>query len=81
MTPLHITMLLHYHTTPTPYAEHDCAHQESEAVHKFRAQLVKLELIERDEADVSLYHTTDKGRAFVDMLCATPMPIQKWSAP
>lgn len=81
MTPLHIAILLHYHCVAEPYAKHDPEHANSRATTEYRSQLIGLDLIERDDTDVSMYHTTPKGKVLVEMLCATPMPIQKWSAP
>lgn len=79
--PLKIVMMLHYYAIAAPYAEYDPAHRESQAVAHFRDELIRDGLIEADPASPSGYTATERGRVWVDMICDTPLPIQKWSPP
>lgn len=80
MTPLQLTMLLHYHAVVAPYAEHEPQHAHSIAVSCQRAQLISLGLLVTADTP-SGYEVTDKGRVFIDALCKLPMPVQVWAMP
>ena len=70
MTPYEIRLLIHFHTTPSPYEGSDAPIYQP-TIDSFIAN----GLIE--ECDGS-YQTTDRGAAHIEQLCATPWPIQKW---
>lgn len=80
MTPLHINLMLHYHTTPAPYAERDPEHANSPAVLSMRAELIKWGLIE-PSSDGTTWCSTEKGSAYVKHLCAVQVPIAQWVQP
>lgn len=71
MTPLQIQMLLHYHCSPTPFQPWGAA--QSEALDMFREQ----GLIRKMEGEVPTL--TGRGRAYVEFLCAMPLPLERWS--
>lgn len=82
MTPLHITMLLHYHAIAEPYALRNPTHATSPAVREFREQLLKWDLIHEDDGP-SGYRTTERGKTYIDGLCNLPLPISvtTWKIP
>lgn len=68
-----IKLLLHYHTT----AEQPV----SSIVHtEWTNQMIEDGLIET-RVDKKSYATTDKGSAYVDLLCSTPYPVNRWVDP
>lgn len=73
MPPGQISLLLHYHFSP---AEPDRNNMTREWTDHFLSN----DLIERREDGMG-YTTTERGRAFVEMLCNTPLPISKWVDP
>ena len=83
-TPLHISLLIHIYTRPT-----EVPHRSAPAVKQFLAELGSLGLIEKNGAslnwepsdrcyEISGLEITDKGRAFMDKICNTPLPVQAW---
>lgn len=81
MTPLQLTMMLHYYAIAEPYALRQPEHAGSAAVRDQRHELVMLELLRPVCGNASGYEVTDKGRAFVDALKSTPLPVCKWIIP
>lgn len=81
MTPLQITMMIHYYCRPTPYAEHEPEHANSVAVQRQRLCLVRDELLYEDPTSNAFYVITGRGRAYVEALEAMPLPIAKWVTP
>jgi hypothetical protein len=81
MTPLQIGLMLHYYTTPRPYAEHEPAHANSGAVCEQRLALYHAGMLETHSGAVSGYRVTEKGEAYVKALCAVQVPICKWVQP
>lgn len=77
MTPLQIRMMLHYYAI-AKYGERDHLHANSPAVFEQRGYLIRDGLIEADETSGSGYRATDRGVAYVELLCQMPLPIQKW---
>lgn len=80
MTPLQIKMILHYYTIHAPYAEDDPLHANSPAVMQQRNCLASDNLIEACNSP-SGYRTTERGEAYVNALCAMPLPVSKWVMP
>lgn len=72
MTPLQIQMLLHYHCSPAPFQPWGNA--QSEARDMFREQGLICEF----EGD-GVARLTGRGRAYVEFLCAMPLPLERWS--
>jgi len=81
MTPLKITMMLHYYAIAAPYSEHNLAHARSSAVHEQRQELLTDGMIFQDDGRESGWGVTEKGRAYVDALLAIPLPVCKWVIP
>lgn len=81
MTPLQLTMMLHYYAIAEPYSANDWQHANSRAVNEQRQILINDDLIEADETSGSGFRATDRGIAFVEALCATPLPVKKWVMP
>lgn len=82
MTPLQVTMLMHYYAICAPYSEHNTAHAESEAVYRQRNNLVARGLIEV-ALEPSGYRVTDKGKCLIKHICELPNPISttEWRMP
>lgn len=78
--PMKISMMLHFYAIVTPYAEHHPT-GNSEAYHEFVRDLLKEDMIKPDSTSGSGYKATDKGRAWVDMICSTPHPVLAWVCP
>jgi hypothetical protein len=77
MSPLFIKMLLHFCATPAPWTDMSPA-----AVDCFSAML-RDGLVKdlRGAPGGMAGQTTDRGKALVQMLCATPFPEQRWFDP
>lgn len=80
MTSLQLQMILHYHTRPTPYAQHEPEHANSALVRDQRVDLENKDLLEYNATDQT-WHTTERGKAYVEFLCAMPLPVTKWVMP
>ena len=78
MTPLHIDILLHYYTRPGDYRDGDFS---APAVKEYVGWLAGNDLISSAHCKVEKYEITDRGRALVDAICDTPLPINKWVVP
>jgi hypothetical protein len=76
MPPLLIMIVLHYHITGYPESP---PQEDSPATKKFIEQLCDAGILEH--VDVRHYRITEKGRAWVRMICATPYPEQQWVDP
>jgi hypothetical protein len=77
MTPLQISMMLHYYVAATDYRDGDfSAPAVRRALEDFKASdmLRYCTVPFRDAA----YEVTDKGRAFVKALCSVPEPTIKY---
>lgn len=77
MTPLQLQMILHYHTRTTPYAAHEPEHAGSEGVRSQRQLLIDDGLLKWHSG--FSFSLTAKGIAFIDALCAMPLPRESWS--
>lgn len=71
LTPLHLEILLH-HFVSTVAFRHD-----NECVQNARNDLMTLELLDSYEAS-GFFLVTDKGKAWLEHVLATPMPTHKW---
>ena len=83
MTPLQVRMMLHFYTTPVPYAQENPPHANSQAVIDQRACLHHHGLIEAaNNFDGSPgWRCTDRGKAYIEAVCAVQVPICKWVQP
>ena len=81
MTPIHINLILHHHCHCEPYSKNNQDHANSQAVNKFRQDLLDNGILVEDSESGSGYMTTEKGVALVRMLESTPYPKSKWVNP
>jgi hypothetical protein len=73
-TPLHVSILLHCHTSSARYPNY-----AAPAVQKAFDDLLNSGAINHyPEDDHDCFSTTEKGRAWVAAICATPPPVQCW---
>lgn len=80
MTPLQIQMMLHYYAICEPYAADRPAHAGSLAVISQRDQLCNIGMLQSEVSD-SGFSVTEKGRAYVEAVCAVQIPVCKWVQP
>lgn len=72
MTPLHITLLIHYHCIAEKF------HPQSPSASEYTAELLKEGLIESTDSP-SGYQTTSRGKVHIEGLLALPFP--QWVSP
>lgn len=74
MSPIEITLLLHYYAIAEPF------HCPSPATAAATRRFIAAGLIVEDTGPGSGYRTTEKGNVLVKALCDTPMPRleQRW---
>jgi hypothetical protein len=75
MTPLAIEMILHFHITREPYPNSHCGPQQEILKEFLDRGLIEFPL------DIGQYRTTEKGAAWVEMICATPYPVIRFVDP
>lgn len=71
MTPLEIEVLLHCYTCPAPHPR-----IEAPEVVRTIKTFESIGIIEKTWGDC--YHTTERGKAMVRLLCSIPFPKQQW---
>lgn len=83
MSPLRISILLHYFCSPTDFREGDLsAPAVREAINDFLQEGFLREAGRGgDEQYKAHYFITNKGRFYADALCAVPAPVAVWSIP
>ena len=81
MTPLQVMMMLHYNGIAEPYAKNEPAHATSPAVTSQRYELCHEGLLAQDVHSGSGWKTTDRGRAYVEHVCAVQTPVCMWVQP
>lgn len=75
MTPFTIQMLLTCHWSPTPEDQYEPKIWNSDAGTATRGWLMDNGLIDDH------WKVTARGRALVNILCTTPLPVLSWVAP
>ena len=81
MTPLQISILLHYHCCAGDFRDGNFnAPVVREVVDGFRESGF-LRLTTDDDKRSSIYLATDKTAAYVNALCDVPAPVQQWVVP
>lgn len=79
MPPLMVIILLHYHCSVSKFGNE--GYPDAPAVLEFKARLVRLGAMRPLGPDESShgedYAVTDKGRAWVEKICAAPEPVQR----
>jgi hypothetical protein len=72
LTPNELEILIHCHTTPTAHPRHDAP-----AVQEALAWFMEDGIIKPTDT-CRVFTTTNKGRAWLSDILATPMPRQAW---
>lgn len=75
LTPLHLQLVIHYNVYPVPFPK-----SHAPAVIDYTGQLVEAGILKRVEQE-PYYVATERGKAFLEMLCSTPFPVQQWIDP
>lgn len=70
MSPLAIKMLIHFHLASEPYELNLPIHQD------IIATFLRMGAIEPSAIYDDVYHTTDRGTAWVKAICQVPVPKQ-----
>lgn len=79
MSPLGLKILIHYRTQPhLPYAHDDLGHRWSDAVLALESLFLSEGMIVSRESEEDRYTLTGKGNYYLDYLCKTPFPTEKW---
>lgn len=78
MTPNSLNVLLHYHCVCEPHPRKDAPAVKQETAHFLRIGIIEAEPNGRNGSG---YVTTDKGKAWVDLILATPKPVCMWVDP
>jgi hypothetical protein len=81
MSPLEISILLHYHTSKTDYRGGDFdAPAVREAINNFIGNGVLVERVVGAIGD-GTYEMTERGIVWVKHICSIPLPEQRWEMP
>jgi hypothetical protein len=72
MSPLEINLILHIYAIAEPFT-----HPNAPAYAKAKARFLNLDLIKQSECAACGYTLTPKGKAFVQILLSTPIPVEK----
>jgi len=75
-SPLNIELLLWFNTRSIPYPMQSSPAAQEGIIALVDSGIIAWEV--RSTTDASTYKTTEKGRAWVAMLCELPPPIQAW---
>lgn len=82
MTPLQISILIHYYGCASDFRDGDFdAPAVREAINMFKDEMGLLE--ERTEREIgsAFYGLTERGHVYVEALKKVPLPVQKWTLP
>jgi hypothetical protein len=75
-SPSDIEVILHYNVSSLPHPRFDAA-----AVHEAVVKFISAGLMTINQSSGSGYAVTQRGQAFVHMLCSTPYPESAWVHP
>ena len=75
-TPLLIELMLHCYTSPNPRLRYDDAQWNNAPLRDAREWLISRDCIEPDT-----HRATDRGKAWVEHICETPLPVKQWMRP
>jgi len=73
MSPSDIEVLIHYHCCPAVHPRDDAP-----AVQEATQEFLMDGIIMHDAKSKSGYRTTERGRALLAAICATPLPTEAW---
>jgi hypothetical protein len=77
-SPLEISIAIHYATHANAFEP------RTELSDEITVQFVHDDILERHDRDqpyTSDYRATERGQAWLDLICATPYPVSKWIDP
>ena len=75
MTPYELELVLHFHCSKSEFARADAAGYRGTV-----DSLIDIGIVAYAD-DAGVGELTDKGRAYVKLLCSMPIPVQGWSIP
>ncbi len=76
MTPYQIKLILHWHCVVDRFPQ-----ANSPIYGETMAAMIADGLLKKREDSDGLYTTTERGAKFVEMLCETPLPVERWLDP
>lgn len=81
VTPLHVNIALHYHTSVDQWPDLRIPIHE-----RYANDLVNYGLLEKDPSHVgpfcaSIYRKTPALAVWIEALCSVPFPVQQWVIP
>ena len=74
MSPSDIEVLIHYHCCPAIHPRASAG-----AVKEATNEFLSAGIIEANNVIASGYSTTGRGKALMEVLCATPFPVPAWA--
>ncbi len=77
MTPIEIEILLHYRYRPSDFRDGDFS---APAVRNAIERFLTLGLLEPWAEEDRSYRLGSRGEAYVNALCAMPLPVRQWVA-
>ena len=81
MTPLQISIMLHYYTTAWDYRDGDFSAPAVRETIDYFVDEEMLGVADVAGKEVPYLRITPKGTVFVDALCAVPLPVRQWVIP
>ena len=82
MTPLEIEILLHYYTRAVDYRDGDfTAPAVRQALDSFYELGMLRHATRKSDSGPLSYEVTERAEAYIQALCALPLPVQKWVMP
>jgi len=75
-TPNDLEVLLHYYVSPTPHPR-----LTASAVQESISRFLTNGILEKSDVWDSGYTVTNRGKAWLEMLLATPYPVYVWADP
>jgi hypothetical protein len=78
VSPLKISILLHYYCSPSDFRDGDF---DAPAVREAIDDFLAAGLLERSEELGVNYRATEATRIFVEAVCALPAPMLRWVMP
>ena len=76
MSPLEISIALHYHYSPFDFRDGDFS---APAVRDALNYFVLHKMLERDDDRIPIYEPTERLRAYIYKLCTIDLPQLKWT--
>lgn len=82
VSPLEISIALHYHCRVDDYGRHNGDNNfDAPAVVDTLARFVEAGLLTVDQDGIPSYRATPGLAVWVDAICSVPLPVQQWIIP